>query len=437
MSTYQVFFDAPQFTFSEIDFGSPMGEFRTVVVYLDQETVFNLSGITVTGATPGSLLDVIGDDDAETITGSSGPDRLYGFGGADTLRGGDGNDTLYGGLENDNLDGGPGSDTMRGDEGDDIYTVAQVGDTVTESADEGFDTVYAYVDFALDDNTEVLVLRGAATSGTGGAGFNRIYGSIAADTLSGMGDDDVLYGGEGGDALIGGAGNDKLDGGPGNDTMTGGTEDDIYIVAQTADTVVELAMEGTDSVYSYVDYTLSANVENLILRGSAHMATGNAEANSIAGTSGNDTLTGLAGNDKLFGKSGNDILSGGNDADRLYGDRGQDTMTGGTGQDQFIFRETADTSNQIAFADLITDYSKAEFDKIVLTEIDADETNGAGTNEAFSFIGTDPFTAPGQVRYEQVGGDTHVFGNTDADLFPEFAIVLTGTITFVSGDFFL
>ncbi|MEZ5744432.1 MAG: hypothetical protein R3D89_12105 [Sphingomonadaceae bacterium] len=299
MSTYQVFFDAPQFTFSEIDFGSPMGEFRTVVVYLDQETVFNLSGITVTGATPGSLLDVIGDDDAETITGSSGPDRLYGFGGADTLRGGDGNDLLYGGLENDNLDGGPGSDTMRGDEGDDIYTVAQVGDTVTESADEGFDTVYAYVDFALDDNTEVLVLRGAATSGTGGAGFNRIYGSLVADTLSGMGDDDVLYGGEGGDALIGGAGNDKLDGGPGNDTMTGGTEDDIYIVAQTADTVVELAMEGTDSVYSYVDYTLSANVENLILRGSAHMATGNAEANSIAGHFGQlDTLTGLAGNDR-------------------------------------------------------------------------------------------------------------------------------------------
>ncbi|MEZ5744441.1 MAG: hypothetical protein R3D89_12155 [Sphingomonadaceae bacterium] len=91
----------------------------------------------------------------------------------------------------------------------------------------------------------------------------------------------------------------------------------------------------------------------------------------------------------------------------------------------------------MAFADLITDFTQAEFDRIVLTDIDADETNGAGTNEAFSFIGTGAFTAPGQVRYEQVGGDTHVFGNTDADLFPEFAIVLTGTITLTSGDFFL
>ncbi|MEZ5742978.1 MAG: hypothetical protein R3D89_04430 [Sphingomonadaceae bacterium] len=377
-----------------------------------------------------------GNDD---LAGGSGKDTLNGYAGRDTLFGDDGDDTLNGGPGEDRLDGGPGDDAMAGGEDNDVYVVAQAGDTVTETPTGGaLDTVQAYFDYTLPDNVEILVMRGTAQEGMGNAGFNRIYGTAGKDSLFGLGDDDVLYGGAGQDSLYGGPGNDRLDGGPAKDGMEGGADDDIYIVNQADDTVFELSGEGIDSIYTYVDYTLPAHVENLILRGTAHNATGNAEANSLAGTSGSDVLTGLAGNDKLFGKSGNDTLLGGDNNDRLYGDRGQDTQTGGAGQDQFIFRETADSSNQIAFADLITDFSKTQFDKIVLTDIDADETNGAGTNEAFSFIGNAAaFTAPGQVRFEHVGGDTHVFGNTDADLFPEFAIVLTGTITLTSGDFIL
>ncbi|MEZ5744431.1 MAG: calcium-binding protein [Sphingomonadaceae bacterium] len=406
-------FNANQFIFTQVE-GDIHEQY--IEIHMGALTTVNFSNVTVSGI---EHLSIYGDGDAETIFGTQGDDAIIGYGG------------------NDRLDGGLGMDDMYGGIGDDVYVVAQVGDTVNEAAGAGFDTVYAYVDFALDADTEVLVLRGTATMGTGGAGFNRIYGSPVGDILEGMGDADVLYGGGGADGLYGGSGNDRLDGGPGNDLMFGGADNDIYIVAQVGDVVTEHMGEGTDTIYSYVDYTAPANVENLILRGSATTATGNAEANSLAGTSGSNTLTGLAGNDRLFGKSGNDTLSGGDNNDRLYGDRGQDTMTGGTGLDQFFFRETLDSSNQVAFADRITDFTQAEFDRIVLTDIDADETNGAGTNEAFSFIGTGAFSAPGQVRYEQVGGDTHVFGNTDADLFPEFAIVLTGTITLTSADFFL
>ena len=72
--------------------------------------------------------------------------------------------------------------------------------------------------------------------------------------------------------------------------------------AGAGDSVIENAGEGTDSVYSYGDYTLSDNVENLYLNvaGSA-MLTGNALANSLRGNAGNDTLNGGDGNDTLNG----------------------------------------------------------------------------------------------------------------------------------------
>ncbi|MEZ5742979.1 MAG: CAP domain-containing protein [Sphingomonadaceae bacterium] len=367
----------------------------------------------------------------------SGPPPIEGGTGPDDLVGTDFDDTIYGYGGNDRLDGGLGIDMMYGGPGDDIYVLAQAGDQAIELPGEGLDTVYAYVNYTMGENIEILVMRGAATNVTGNDGFNRIYGSAAGDTIDALDGDDVIYSGAGADTIYAGIGNDRLDGGPGSDAMLGGLGNDIYVVSDAGDSIFEFAGEGTDSIYSYVNYTAPEDVENLILRGAARVGTGNAEANSLAGTTGDDTLTGLAGNDRLFGKSGNDTLLGGADNDRLYGDRGQDTQTGGTGLDQFFFRDVLDSSNQAAFADRITDFTQTEFDKIVLTDIDADETNGSATDEAFSFIASEAFTAPGQVRFEHVGGDTHVFGNTDADLFPEFAIVLTGTITLTSGDFIL
>ena len=67
------------------------------------------------------------------------------------------------------------------------------------------------------------------------------------------------------------------------DKMTGGLGDDTYIVDNAKDAVTEAAKGGTDAVDSSVNYTLGANVENLLLIGTAALGTGNTFDNVITG----------------------------------------------------------------------------------------------------------------------------------------------------------
>ncbi|MFG1379715.1 heparin lyase I family protein, partial [Xanthobacter autotrophicus] len=85
-------------------------------------------------------------------------------------------------------------------------------------------------------------------------------GTTGDDTLNGTSANDELRGLAGNDLLNGGAGADQMYGGPGNDT---------YVVDNSGDQVTEYSGEGTDTVNSTVSYTLSADVENLVLLGSA------------------------------------------------------------------------------------------------------------------------------------------------------------------------
>src|SRR5262245_3030922 len=96
--------------------------------------------------------------------------------------------------------------------------------------------------------------------------------------------------------------NDVIDGGAGADTMSGKRGDDLYIVDNVGDVVVELANEGNDTVEASVNYTLSANVENLILTGAGDLSgTGNDLANLIVGDEGDNLLSGGAGDDIIYG----------------------------------------------------------------------------------------------------------------------------------------
>ena len=285
--------------------------------------------------------------------------------------GGSGNDTITGNSFNNILDGGIGADSLTGGAGNDTYVVDNIGDVVTEAAGQGTDTVQSSIDYTLGTNVENLTLTGAAFIGTGNDGANVITGNAGINVLFGLGGDDTLVSGGGADAMIGGLGNDTyvvqhggegiyenanegidtvmssahyrlsgnvenltlqgsadlqaygnslantiignagnniLDGDVGADVMSGGSGNDVYFVDNGSDQVIENASEGNDTVFSTTHLRLAANVENLILQGSADLqAYGNSSVNAIFGNTGNNILDGDAGADVMLGGSGNDV----------------------------------------------------------------------------------------------------------------------------------
>ncbi|MBN3951327.1 MAG: pre-peptidase C-terminal domain-containing protein [Nostoc sp.] len=157
------------------------------------------------------------------------------------------------------------------------------------------------------------------------------------DSLNGAAGNDSLAGGTGNDFLIGDTGNDTLDGGTGIDILNGGVGNDTYIIDSLKDTIIEATNSGTDSVQSFVTYTLGANLENLKLIGNNPInGTGNSLNNFLFGNSVNNTLNGRAGDDTLDGNFGNDILNGEDGNDSLQGGPGNDVLNGGAGNDILI-----------------------------------------------------------------------------------------------------
>jgi Ca2+-binding RTX toxin-like protein len=323
----------------------------TVFSSIDYTLGANVENLSLTGAARngiGNALDntLTGTGGNDVFHGLDGNDVLRGYAGNDALFGGAGNDSLYGNEGDDYLDGGTGADVMEGGSGNDNYIVDNVGDIVREdylNGQGGWDTVYASIDYTLTANVESLYLTGSAVRGTGNAlantlygnaGDNILYGLDGDDTLRGDAGNDKLYGGSGNDMLYGDDGNDLLDGGIGMDTMAGGKGDDVYYVDNVRDVVIEKAGEGIDTVYTSVNHTLSANVENLYMTGTANLiGTGNALDNMMYGNAGNDTLYGLDGNDVIRGYAGDDRIFGGAGDDRLDGNEGNDYLDGGTGAD--------------------------------------------------------------------------------------------------------
>jgi Ca2+-binding RTX toxin-like protein len=138
----------------------------------------------------------------------------------------------------------------------------------------------------------------------------------------------VLVGNAAANTLSGGAGNDSLDGGAGADTLVGGQGDDTYIVDNSGDTVSEAQNAGNDSVSASISYTLSANVENLALTGTAAInGTGNDANNVLVGNAAANALSGGAGNDRLDGGAGADTLVGGQGDDTYIVDNSGDVLS--------------------------------------------------------------------------------------------------------------
>jgi trimeric autotransporter adhesin len=342
------------------------------------------------------------------------------------------NNILTGNGSSNRLDGVGGEDTMRGGAGNDAYVVNSSGDLVEELASAGIDTVESSFEnltltgTAITGTGNILAntITGNASDNTlnGGLGNDILNGGLGIDTLNGDAGNDTLNGGEGGDTLNGGAdndilnggadndilngdagndtlngdaGNDTLNGGLGSNTLKGGAGNDTYIVASTTDIVTELAdvaaraavpaslgvaarpavaefIGGTDTVEASISYTLTANVENLILTGSAANGTGNALANTITGNGGNNTLN---------------------------GGLGKDTMIGGLGDDTYVVSKNVGVGNDDIVTESAgegTDTIKADFDYILT----------AANIENLTLTGSGNFSATGNDEANIITGNT-------------------------------
>ncbi|MDP5279189.1 hypothetical protein Q9Q95_09660 [Sphingomonas sp. DG1-23] len=352
-----------------------------------------------------AALDGGGSEVANRIFGNDGVNRLEGKGGDDRLLG-------YGG--NDVLDGGTGADMLFGGAGDDVYYVDNVGDFVSESANEGTDTVYASTSVTIGWSVERLVLLAGAADGTGSWEANMLTGNGGANRLSGM---------EGNDQLFGLGGNDLLDGGMGADQMTGGAGDDIYVVDDLADLIFENAGEGIDTVRTgFQTYTLGAQVENLTGTSVfAQTLNGNNVGNRITGGNNNDTLSGREGDDVLIGGWGADLLDGGAGVDTVsyeddLGPVSADLATGlgegGTATgDRYSGIENLIGGN---FADMLTGNGAANR----LTGGAGEDwlQGGGGGDLLFGGIGNDSvWGGDGDDRLDGGEGDDTLFGGAGID----------------------
>ena len=114
--------------------------------------------------------------------------------------------------------------------------------------------------------------------------------------------------------------------------MIGGAGDDVYFIDSPGDFVFENANEGADAVFATLGYTLTADVEALVLQGAGNLSgSGNAINNRLFGNSGDNMLDGRAGADMLTGNTGNDTFvfrMGEANGDTIMDFDGQDVATG-------------------------------------------------------------------------------------------------------------
>jgi len=150
--------------------------------------------------------------------------------------------------------------------------------------------------------------------------------------------------------------------------------------------------------------------------------------------SGDDSISGGSNNDVLFGFDGRDTIRGGEGGDVLTGGLGADRLTGGNGADTFVFLSTFDSGPGRSARDVITDFSRADGDKIDLWQVDA--VSGNEQNDDFTFV--DRFSGSvGQLRVQTTANGQLVSGDVDGDRRADFSFLVVSDTTLIATDFLL
>jgi serralysin len=323
----------------------------------------------------------------DTIAGNAADNLLAGNAGADSLSGGAGNDTFAGGAGNDTIDGGADSDTVSFAGAAAGLSVAMgVGVWTAQDGQGGVDTI---------SNVENVA----------GGDFN--------DTLIGNASNNVL---------MGGAGADVLNGGAGVDTMVGGDGSDIYYVDNAGDVVSETnanqATGGYDIVFSTINITLSANIEQLVIQGAATAGTGGSNANYLyAGNSGLSlTLDGGGGDDVIYvSLAGHNTIAGGAGVDTLLIYGGSNQANGGLGSDIYYTYSASDVLSEASGDGIDTVYAtynivlNAGFEQLLLSGSATAATGSADNNIIYGN------STSGAVSIQGLGGADVIFGGSFND----------------------
>jgi len=400
----------------------------------------------------------------ENAVGGSGDDEMIGNELANILSGGLGNDVLIGGRGGDVLNGNSGTDTAS-------YRNATAGVnaflsiTAANTGDAAGDSYSGIENLEGSDFNDVLGGDAAANVFLGGDGTDMVsyrnatggvrvsLGNPAVNTGDAQGDSyqsienleggnfsDVLSGNNGANDFFGGSGSDTVsyvDAGAGvvaslgngtigfgsGTTQTGEAAGDRYNSIEALvgsgfnDTLFAAAggsslfgIDGNDTLYGLGGADLldgGAGQDTLI---------GDGGSDHMWGGGDNDTLRGDAGADYLYGDGGNDTLDGGAGMDVLDGGAGNDTYTGGGAGDFFVIRDLGGT-------DTITDFKRAQGDKIDLRDLNIDE-----------WIGTQAFhNDAGEVRIRNVGAQWWLEGDTNGDGVADFSVAM-GTVQLIQTD---
>ena len=284
------------------------GGVDTVLSSLSHTLADNVENLTLTGT---AAVNATGNQQANIITGNAAANVITGGLGSDILTGGGGGDTFV-------IAKGDGSDIITdfhagSGSGHDTVEFHHMYFTSFDDIRSAMSQVGTDVYLTLS-SIDTLVFRNETVAGFTAANFSLPDGLPVTDAPQKWVESQASW-----ETFYGSGSNDQLHSSGWGATFAGGKGDDTYVIGNTDARVIENAHEGVDTILTYVSYSLPDNVENMTLGQGGLTGTGNALANRMTGSSGDDVLNGKAGDDYLFGGAGNDtfVVEKGNGHDTI------------------------------------------------------------------------------------------------------------------------